>query len=472
MWRTGLLSLALLPIITGFILGQTTPTPEPIGPPKDRQPTPELIAPPKDGPSTPSAAPESLVPATPGPANPPPAAPAHPGESIADKDCPAPCPPAPVPFSGDGTQGPGPEICCWFEAEYLLWQLKGSTVRQPLVVAGSAEDPVPGGVGLPTTQILFGAKDYNDDWQFNGGRVRAGVALVDGCLGAEFSGFYLEKQSATLDQIGNLPDQAIGRPFFDPGTDTYHVKLLSFTDAFSDGVHVGLSTQLWGAEGNFTFNIPYLGSVDSVFVGGRYMRLDEDLRVTDQVTTGTLGESFFNGQPQNVGDKVVTADRFQTTNQFYGGQVGFVRIDDYGPLLIRWRGSLAAGSTRETLTILGSSTYYNSVQNTVTTIPGGFLAQPTNIGTETRNHFAVLPEFGATVGWRLTDALILSLGYNFLYCSSVIRPGEQVNIRIDPRNIPISQTYNPMAGAPDPVRLFQRSDFWAQGLTLGFTWTF
>jgi hypothetical protein len=467
MCRTGLLSWAAFLISTGMMLGQTTTAPEPIGPPRDK-------------PAAPADAPVAPVPPSTAPAPPAGGSPApKPGDKPADKApceacCPEPCPPPQVPFFGCGHEKCCPGISCVSaEVEYLLWQLKGSPVRFPLLTAGSPEDPIPGAIGQDHTQILFGAKDYNDDWQFSGVRGRASVGIMEGILSAEVGGFWLQKWTAAWDQFGNLADQVIARPFFNPSSGNTAVKLLSFTDAFTDGVRVGLATQLWGAEGNVMFNIPYLGAVDSVFAGGRYLNLQETLNVTDQVTTGFRGESFFNGQLQNVGDRVLTSDHFRTTNKFYGAQVGFIRYFDIeGPLSVRVRGSLAGGNTQETLTVLGNSTYYNNVQNTVSSLPGGFLAQPTNSGTFTHNRFALVPEVGITAGWRFTDQIVLSVGYNFLYWSSVARPGDQVNLRIDPANIPVSPSYNPAQNAPDPVRLFHTTAFWAQGLTVGVSWTF
>ena len=54
-------------------------------------------------------------------------------------------------------------------------------------------------------------------------------------------------------------------------------------------------------------------------------------------------------------------------------------------------------------------------------------AQPTNIGHYSRNVFAVVPEVGLSVGFEVTAWLRLSLGYNFLYWSDVVRPGEQID---------------------------------------------
>jgi hypothetical protein len=60
------------------------------------------------------------------------------------------------------------------------------------------------------------------------------------------------------------------------------------------------------------------------------------------------------------------------------------------------------------------------------------------------------------------------VGYNFLYVSSVIRPGDQVDRVLDITQIPNF----PVPGVQPtalgrPTVLFKETDFWAQGINLG-----
>ncbi|HEV3261967.1 MAG TPA: BBP7 family outer membrane beta-barrel protein, partial [Gemmataceae bacterium] len=75
--------------------------------------------------------------------------------------------------------------------------------------------------------------------------------------------------------------------------------------------------------------------------------------------------------------------------------------------------------------------------------------QPTNIGTYSRDRFAVVPEATVRVGYELTEYLRASLGYTFLYCSEVVRPGDQIDRLLGPGH---------------PAFFFSGTDFWAQGI--------
>ncbi len=73
-----------------------------------------------------------------------------------------------------------------------------------------------------------------------------------------------------------------------------------------------------------------------------------------------------------------------------------------------------------------------------------------------------------TLDYRITDGLRVFAGYDFLYLSNVLRPGEQID-----RGINFSQTVqsviagNAVASGTRPAAMLVGSDFWAQGLHLG-----
>ena len=88
------------------------------------------------------------------------------------------------------------------------------------------------------------------------------------------------------------------------------------------------------------------------------------------------------------------------------------------------RSSVALGVTHGTTTIDGQSAVVEPT-GSVTAFPGGLLAQPTNIGRYTDNHFAVVPEVGVRLGAQVTERLRAYVGYNYLYWSSVTRRGSR-----------------------------------------------
>src|SRR5947208_17125615 len=54
---------------------------------------------------------------------------------------------------------------------------------------------------------------------------------------------------------------------------------------------------------------------------------------------------------------------------------------------------------------------------------GGLLALPTNIGHVRENHFAVVPDVSAKIGYQVAPSIRIHAGYSFLYWTNVIRPG-------------------------------------------------
>ena len=96
---------------------------------------------------------------------------------------------------------------------------------------------------------------------------------------------------------------------------------------------------------------------------------------------------------------------------------------------------------------------------------------PSNIGHYTRQEFSVLPEFGVNAGYLLTRNLEMHVGFDLLYWTNVARPGLQINSDISTGQIPSSPAFGTNTGT-SPTFQFEHSDYWAKGLTLGFTWRF
>ena len=75
-----------------------------------------------------------------------------------------------------------------------------------------------------------------------------------------------------------------------------------------------------------------------------------------------------------------------------------------------------------------------------------------------------MPEVGLDVGLQVTDHLRLSAGYSFLYINNVIRPGNQVNLNVNPSLVPSATAFGSPSGAGQPSVLTKTEDFWAHGL--------
>jgi hypothetical protein len=95
------------------------------------------------------------------------------------------------------------------------------------------------------------------------------------------------------------------------------------------------------------------------------------------------------------------------------------------------------------------------------------LALGTNGGRQSHDEFGVVPEVNFNVGYQLRPCLRLYAGYTFLYLSDVARPGDQVNTTINTALVPSSPQFGTPGGSAQPGPLFNRTDYWAQGVNIG-----
>jgi hypothetical protein len=126
---------------------------------------------------------------------------------------------------------------------------------------------------------------------------------------------------------------------------------------------------------------------------------------------------------------------------------------------------LAIGRTRQRVAINGFTTITPPGDPAETGV-GGLLTQTSNIGEYERNELSVLPQLGFTAGYNLTDRLKLVGGYTFIYWSRVARPGDQIDLEVNPELLP----FNPAPGDGLPARpqfTFRDTDFWAHGINAG-----
>lgn len=366
-----------------------------------------------------------------------------------------------------------PQCCCphercWAKAEYLMWWIKDGPLPVPLVtISPSASFAV---LDQPGTSILFGNGSIDHD-VFSGGRFTLGSWLnKDKNIGLEGNFLFLAKRSDRFFAGGDgTADLAIGRPIVNTITGAETALLVAFPTGFAGGVAISSSSQLWGSEVNVRGKLSSneLCTVSGL-VGFRYADLTEDIGILQASTILPGGISFFNGTPVLAPNTVTLLDRFNTRNQFYGGQVGL----DAEVSRKRWSldmlAKIAAGSTHEVVSVNGNTTVSGPGIATATTT-GGLLALPSNIGRQVQDRFAVIPEVGATLGVQVTPRLRATVGYTFLYWSEVVRPGDQINRVVNPAQLPSAAGFGPLVGAPEPTPRFEHTDYWAQGVNFGLS---
>src|SRR5262249_47545408 len=149
--------------------------------------------------------------------------------------------------------------------------------------------------------------------------------------------------------------------------------------------------------------------------------------------------------------------------QFYGGQIGFQSGVQMGRMFIGTTAKYAIGTNHQVVSANGIST----LLNTNTSFPGGLLVLPSNSDRHVNDTFTMLPERSVEIGLRLTDRLNLSFGYSFLYWTRVVRPGDQLNQRVDTTQLPISPMFVPGSVGTQPSLVLTDRSFWAQGFSAG-----
>ena len=376
--------------------------------------------------------------------------------------------------------------------EYLYWWVKDAPLSIPLVSTGPIATTHHGYLNSADTTILYGApfapsSGGNDSQRFpglSGTRLTFGYSLgSDRRYALEARGFAFQTQTAgfnvrsddTGQPVINVP--VLNNVSYTAGRGTSPSRNEDGLPAslpsdphradgnvgvFSGGVKITNSLQLWGADLTGVVNFYRNSNWElSGLLGARYLDLSETFNLTFD-STGVTG--VYSGRTG------VTVDKFQTRNQFLGGSLGLRGRYSRGPLSAELTGRVALGSSRETLDIAGGYYQFRKFGTVSESAAQGIFAQPANAGTTSSDRFAVVPEVQVKIGYALTPKWKLTLGYDFLYASSVMRPGDQLN-----RELPKGQTFNQGKGTPSttsPARLSNASDFFAHGFSLGMEFRF
>ncbi len=357
----------------------------------------------------------------------------------------------PVAAFADEHIGPGNTI--WANLEYLFWWTKDGPLPVPLVVSSAGS--------------VIGDTDISYD-NSPGGRLTVGTWLdVPHHVGIEASGFVIARNrvTATLasDAFGN---PSIARPIIDASTNTPASYLVSFPNVYAGSATVSSQSRFWGAETNLVRNL--FSDYDCEFdllLGFRYIDLDENLNIDQTTTILPGGVITFNNLNQFSGTLSLT-DRFSARNNLFLGQVGARTSFNSGPFAIDVMCKVGFGPNIERIRIDGSSQFAGPAITASTA--GGLLALAgTNIGQTRTSWFSVVPEVGAQLGWSLTSCVNLHVGYSFLYLNSVVRPGDQINVAVNPAFVPTSSVFGSQSAPAEPSPLFRRTEYWVHGINAG-----
>jgi Putative beta barrel porin-7 (BBP7) len=371
------------------------------------------------------------------------------------------------------------DACCaprprfWISGEYLGWTVK--TMSTPALVTVNPNGSTNLAIGSPGTSIAFGGSGESFDFR-SGGRVTLGFALPCTCnqLGFETTYFFLANstKSASFGPSGGTA--SIGRPFlnvgpFAPATGEDAEIVAAPLAGVNGTVGIRTTDQFWGIEENARY--PIVCGCNwklDLLAGFRYLNLQESLQIGENLTVTQTTPSGIGTQLATDPTNFAVADSFSTRNNFYGGQLGLDGEWRHGRWFLGATGKVAVGDMQQSVSINGATVITGGPG--AGTFPGGLLAlKGTNIGTYNRDVFAVVPEVGVKLGFYFTERLRGFVGYDVIYASNVVRPGDQIDRNVNPTYQPNN---GPPQGAPLPGFQFRTSDFWAQGLTAGIEWRY
>jgi hypothetical protein len=343
----------------------------------------------------------------------------------------------------------------WDAMTLLIWWPKAAPLPPLVTGTRSGAPPV---LGAPGTVVLAGGQAL-DNQDIAGGRFVLGWSVNTAqTVGLEAVYFFLgtRTDSRIISEHSNPRLRALGLPYVNAFTGREEVFPLSMPGVAAGSVFLTTTTRAQGVEANVVANL-YDGKHVRLngIVGYRYLQVNEGVTVEQmRGTAAGFGPIY---------------DQFDGHNRFHGGQLGFTADITRGVVFCELTGKVALGRTLEVVKIDGLTHVYTPVLGglALATYPGGLYALPSNMGRYTSSVFGVVPEGIVKLGLKLGESGRVYVGYNFLYLSGAVRPGDQIDRTLNPVQVPALD----LAGIPivpdRPQMSFARSEWWAQGLIIG-----
>lgn len=362
---------------------------------------------------------------------------------------------------GGGLLGAAYDCGLWVKADYLLWWTSGESLP-PLVTTSPYETPrtEAGVLGQPDTEILYGNGRYLNEAR-SGGRIEFG-AWLDDCrtigVGGGFFGLGDGSSSYSDESDG---DPIIARPFFNTLTEAQDSALTAYSNTADGGVTAGnilvrTSNDLVNANAFLTKLMWRDCRVRfDALAGYRFSRFDEDLAISEDFVVTEVNSIV----PQ--GTTFDAIDSFDVTNRFNGGELGLKFETQFQRWSIDGLLKVGLGGMYQEANIWGR-TIVTPPGSTPDVREGDLYALPSNIGTYSRNKFAVVPEVRLNLNYCITPTWRVNVGYTFMYWSEVVRAGSLVNPELN-----VTQLLPPVIGPAVPTFTFVNGDLWAQGLNFG-----
>jgi hypothetical protein len=333
----------------------------------------------------------------------------------------------------------------WMRADYLLlWRKR--RFLPPLVTTNPSMAPI---LGAPGTEILFGNENISRSPQ-SGGIFDIGVWMTK-CLGFGTGFLLVGNEDVNFNASSPTGTPILGRPFFNTSTGLEDVSVIAFPLVNLNGlIKIKNKNRVWEYDLYARFRFLDLCRFKFDLLGGFLTTGIDDYL---DIRTNT---SLFGLVPQMV------EDRFHCTNHYYAGLIGLRsewRSCNWG---VSFVGKVGLGNMVRNVDIHGKTTTTTAGVTTVT--HAGLLAQPSNSGRHGTGQFEAVSILEVNVQLRLIEHFWVTLGYTYMFWPSVVLAGDQVDLDVNPTQVP-----GPVVGPLAPIFDQVNRSFWAQGLTAGIS---
>lgn len=341
----------------------------------------------------------------------------------------------------------------WARLEYLNFWVPKAPLSTPLVTTGNATGL--GRLGSPGTDVLLGSSFRTP--VSPGARFTFGGWIGDDeAFGGEISLFAVALRaahfSAASDSLGSpllavpFSDVASGPPVesslvvSQPGVQTGRVwadDALEFGGAALDGLG-NLSEYLPGTHGTLV-----------AIAGVRLLDFRERFK-------------FSSGSTSLAGMNTSHDDIFLSKDSFAGPEFGLRGGWRMRRFTIEATGKAAIGATFASQYVSGQDGLQFGYPRLNLQEREGLFAQPSNSGLHYHRTFSVVPAVLFRAGYDVSKHVRLMIGYEAFLWTRMMRPTAQID-----RQINLSQIGGPLVGVARPAPQPNRTDFWAQGFTVG-----
>ncbi len=336
----------------------------------------------------------------------------------------------------------------WAGVEYLMWWRNGRYF--PALVT-----TLPNNGTLPGATVLFGGGEIQEVAR-PGGRLEVGHWFDEShCLG--IGGHLAVVADSPVSMTLTPNDLAFfAQPFFDASRNNLPVANPVFNVATdrTGQLHLQSGSEVLAAD----FFVRWLlwrncATRLDLLCGYQFARINENLFID------TFTEKL-------QGITIAQHDAFVATNEYNAGHVGFLGEYRMGCWGLELLAKFGFGSMRQVVTIGGSTTV--TTNGDVSNRASGLLAQSaTNGGVHSQDTFSFMEDIGVKLAYYPTERLKFSLGYSLMYWSSVVRPGNEIDLSVDSRLFPPGGIPPGGPAATNPAFAFDPTHFLVHGLNLG-----